>query len=76
MNFRAVFIWADSRVVLSWISNHKILPAFIRRRIDKIRAVEDVKFRYVPGEINPADIPSRGMLLNELDYRRLEQQDC
>ena len=38
----------------------------MRRRTDEIRLVENIHFRYVRSEQNPADIASRGSFFNDL----------
>lgn len=66
INYVVQTLWSDFKCVLSWIKTHKILPVFVQRRIDEIRAVPDLSFRYVPSVSNPADIPTRGSTLEEL----------
>ncbi|XP_065206647.1 uncharacterized protein LOC135836015 [Planococcus citri] len=59
-------LWSDSKCVLTWILTSKILPVFIQRRIDEIRNIPNVIKNFIPGKENPADIPTRGMLVDEL----------
>lgn len=66
IQFERQILWSDSKCVLSWIVSSKILPKFIQNRIDDIRAVSDLTFWYVPTDLNPADIPSRGSTLAHL----------
>ncbi|XP_075162892.1 uncharacterized protein LOC142235525 [Haematobia irritans] len=63
-----VFCWSDSMVVLSWIrelpSNFNV---FVSNRVSQIQSQETpMSWRYVPTELNPADILSRGATPEEL----------
>ena len=52
-----IFVWTDSKCVLSWYNSVKILPIFIRNRIKEIKNVPfPFTFRYVPSEDNPANL--------------------
>ncbi|GFW43744.1 uncharacterized protein TNCV_4770931 [Trichonephila clavipes] len=53
------YFWTDSMTVLGWITNLEPWNAFVgnserNTRIDKCRS-----WRFVPGDLNPADLPSR-----------------
>jgi len=52
--------------VLDWIKSQKVLPTFVQRCIDKIRAVLGLTYRYVPSAQNVADIPSCSSSLADL----------
>ena len=55
------YCWVDSLTVLCWIKNHKPWKQCVQHRVDVIRNLTDTeKWRFCPGTINPADIPSRG----------------
>lgn len=58
---RSVF-WCDSTIVLGWIRAPKSsLKAFVLNRINEISEHTDPEaWRYVPSNLNPADIGSRG----------------
>ncbi|CAO4372957.1 unnamed protein product [Caenorhabditis nigoni] len=63
-----VYIWTDSMCVLDLVnSNNESSNKFIRNRI---RLIEELKenfiFSHIPGELNPADIVSRGLTFEEL----------
>ena len=54
--------WVDSSATLCWIRNEKPWKKFIRDRVKRIRSVTDPQeWRYVPGPLNPADLPTRGL---------------
>ena len=64
----AVNFWSDSATVLCWLHNDtKVLTTFVGTRTAKIqRATAIHHWRHVPSAENPADIPSRGLLPNQL----------
>ena len=53
--------WADSEVTLCWLKgNRKLWKPLVESRVVNIRkVVEKGLWHHVPGEINPADIPTR-----------------
>ena len=60
--------WSDSEVVLHWIKN---LPRewkqFVQNRVDRVREITDIScWRYVHGQSNPSDIPTREVNLTEI----------
>jgi len=67
LTYKKTILWSDSKCALSWIKTHKILPTFIQRHVDELRTIEDVQFRYLVTTDNPADIPSRGASLKDLE---------
>ena len=57
-----VYMWIDSKVVLSWLVSNKPLPVYVRNRIDEIHSLLPVaKFAYVNTKENPSDFLSRGV---------------
>ncbi|CAB3243980.1 unnamed protein product [Arctia plantaginis] len=57
-----VYAWSDSQIVLAWLqaSPHR-LEVFVANRVSQIQASEvKLIWRHVPGELNPADVASRG----------------
>ena len=52
----------DSSATLCWIRNEKPWKKFIRDRVKRIRSVTNPQqWRYVPGPLNPADLPTRSL---------------
>ena len=56
-----VYYCVDSFTTLCWIKNHRPWKQYVQHRVDVIRKLTDIeKWRFCPGNMNPADIPSRG----------------
>ena len=59
------FLWTDSTIALGWIeSSSARYKPFVGNRIAEIQRTcgsHGVKCMWVPGDDNPADIPSRGI---------------
>ena len=56
-----VFLWTDSYTTLCWIRNHKMWKQYVQRRVTEIRQLTNENhWHFCPGEINAADLPSRG----------------
>ena len=54
-------LWTDSYTVLCWIRNPKPWKQYVRSRVEQILNVSSRgQWRFCPGSLNPADIPSRG----------------
>ena len=52
----------DSMTTLSWIKNERIWKQYVGQRVDEIRRLTPTNsWRHCPGEVNPADPPSRGL---------------
>ncbi|XP_065180165.1 uncharacterized protein LOC135810600 [Sycon ciliatum] len=71
LTFSSTFLWSDSTTVLHWLASSDKLPVFVNNRIDAIRAVPDVAYRYVRSADNPADLPSRGVSVPSLQASSL-----
>ena len=62
-----VYYWVDSFTTLCWIKNNKPWRQYVQHRVNEIRRLSaKEKWIFCPGELNPADIPSRGCAVKEL----------
>ena len=67
----SITFWSDSTTVLTCISKENIWGSFVKNRVLEIKYFNvDHKWRHVPGEPNPADLPSRGCNPSELIQSR------
>ncbi|XP_067947248.1 uncharacterized protein [Watersipora subatra] len=68
MHIDGEYFWTDSKIVLGYISNHsKRFQVFVANRIHEIlECTEVAQWRHVPGNLNPADIASRGLMCQKL----------
>ena len=60
-----IFFWSNSTTVIQWIRNsHKRQQVFIANRVSEILKTTTVhQWRHCPGDINPADDATRGILI-------------
>ncbi|XP_065226222.1 uncharacterized protein LOC135849650 isoform X1 [Planococcus citri] len=65
VNIKNIYVWSDSKCVLSWLCSKKVLPKFVERIVKKID--KSFNCRYVPSAENPADIASRGAEVQDLN---------
>lgn len=68
-NINSIYIWSDSKCVLSWLKSKKDLPVFIKNRIKEIKNITKeipCTFHYIKSNENPADLASRGMNFDQL----------
>ncbi|CAB4029570.1 Hypothetical predicted protein, partial [Paramuricea clavata] len=59
--------WNTERDCFSFDVNNKPWRQYVQHRVNEIRRLSaKEKWRFCPGELNPADIPSRGCAVKEL----------
>ena len=57
-----IFCWTDSMAALHWVRVNKPWKQYISHRVVEIRRLtKGEHWQHCPGDINPADIPSRGV---------------
>ena len=63
----SVTYWSDSTTVLAWLKRDTQWGIFVYNRIREIRLLSNEKdWKFVPSELNPADMPSRGCSPSQL----------
>ena len=61
LQIEGTFLWIDSFTALCWIKNAKAWKPYVQHRVSKIRELTNkASWNFCPGELNPADVPSRG----------------
>lgn len=53
-----LYLWTDNQIVISWCNSEKLLPPFVAKRVEEIKQ-DNVCLRYVPTQMNPADVATR-----------------
>ena len=71
LNDHEKILWTDSQCVLSWLKQEKNKDTFVRNRVLEIKGKDDITFRYINTKHNPADLPTRGMPIDELKESKL-----
>ena len=59
------FSWLDSTVALYWIKEKSKYKQFVGHRVWKIKEKDYIQWRYVSSAENPADLGSRGGVVDE-----------
>ena len=63
-------IWTDSTCVLCWLRTNKPLSLFVENHVKEIQRQSDL-FYYMPSGENPADLPTMGLTVPEIEHSRL-----
>ena len=62
-----IICWSDSTTALHWIKGDVIkYKQFVRNHVNKINSKDCGIWRHVPGNMNPADIASRGANIDKV----------
>ena len=65
-------MWLDSKTALWWINNRGEWKQFVRQRVNEIlRITRKEDWAHCLGELNPADVGSRGELASRLKENEL-----
>lgn len=70
LEFDNVYFWSDSTIVINWIKiSPNLLKPFVQNRVVQINELTDgLPWLHVAGKDNPADLLSRGLTLDALQY--------
>ena len=60
-----VHAWLDSTVALHWHLGNGEYKQFVANRVSKIKKHGEIQWRYVPTKENPADVASRGIVVEQ-----------
>ena len=73
LEVEGTIFWTDSTNVLYWIRNQsREFKPFVANRDGEIhRSSNPQQWRHVPGDMNPADLPTRGLSATELANSKL-----
>jgi hypothetical protein len=68
-----LYFWTDSMDVVHWIrSQSRTFKPFVANRVSKIQeGTLPSQWRHVPGSMNPADLATRGMTMDELNQENV-----
>ena len=62
-----IYCWVDSFTTLCWIRNNRPWKAYIQSRVNEIYQLANKNnWKFCPGKANPADLPSRSCLAEDL----------
>ena len=57
--------------MLSWLKQKENKDIFVKNRVLEIKDKDDITFCYINTKNNPADMPTRGMPIDELKEGKL-----
>lgn len=60
-------VWSDSKVALNWLHSSKVLPVYVRNRVDQVRSlIPGAIYHYISTVDNPSDLVTRGITASQL----------
>lgn len=67
---QSVHLWTDSKIALCWINSHASRwSTFVANRVSMIQEITSkFQWHHIKSELNPADIPSRGMSPQQIPH--------
>ena len=69
-HFRTIYLWSDSKVVISWITGDRDLKdVYVANRVAEVKTLitkHSIQVKYVPTKDNPADYLSQGCTSKQL----------
>ena len=71
-----VIVWIDAKCVLYRIRTTNKVPTFVKNRVSEIRKTPNVKFRFVPGKMNIADLPTLRFVPGKMNIADLPTRTC
>ncbi|KAK3871589.1 hypothetical protein Pcinc_023276 [Petrolisthes cinctipes] len=67
LQIKDTHMWSDSEAALQWVRNDQSKLPYVKNRVAEIREIQkDYIFSYTNTNSNPADLLSRGVLVNQL----------
>lgn len=72
LKIKRQILWTDSQIVIEWYKSNKLLTPFVSRRIQEIKNNSELEIKYVPSELNPADLGTRLVYSKENKERWLD----
>lgn len=68
INPKFVVLWTDSQIALHWIASHSSKwNTFVANRVSQIQSItSEFIWRHIDSSDNPADLPSRGLLAQNI----------
>lgn len=72
VNVLSTHVWSDSKVALNWVHSVKVLPVYVRNRVDQVHSlIPGATFHYVSTADNPSDLVTRGITASQLERSTL-----
>lgn len=66
-----MYLWTESQAELEWSNSDKVLPVFVKNRVNEINNRKDSKISYVNTKENPADAATKLSVAEVLSENKL-----